>query len=90
MQVDRNAYDNIVMELVFYSKVVFSRPHFLPLVIPIFFSLLLLVGDIPFFKLRVNSLTKHLTALDEASPNAVVIVLVAIAPTIPTPVIPGD
>ena len=90
MQVDRNAYDNIVMDRVFYSKVFISRPHFLLLVIPIFFSFLLLTGDIPFFKLRVNSLTKHLTALDEASPNAVVIVLVAIAPTIPTPVIPGD
>ena len=90
MQVDRNAYDSMVMDLEFYSKVFISRPHFFPLVIPIFFPFLFPYGDILFFKLRVNSLTKHLTALDEASPNAVVIVLVAIAPTIPTPVIPGD
>ena len=90
MQVDRNAYDNIVMDHVFYSKVVISRPHFLLLVIPTFFPFLLPSGDIPFFKLCVNSLIKHLAALAEASPNAVVIVLVAIAPTIPTPAIPGD
>ena len=90
MQVDRNTYYNIVTDRVFYPKVVISRPHLFLLVIPIFFSHLLLPGDIPLFKLRVNSLTKHLAALDEASPNAVVIVLVAIAPTIPTPVIPGD
>ena len=90
MQVDRNAYDNIVTERVFYSKVVISRLHFLLPAIPIFFPFLLPSGDIPFFKLRVNSLIKHLAALAEASPNAVVIVLVAIAPKIPTPVIPGD
>ena len=90
MQVDRNAYDNMVMEFVFYSEVSLSRPHFLPLVIPTFFPFLFPYGDILFFKLRVNSLTKHLAALAEASPNAVVIVLVAIAPTIPSPVIPGD
>ena len=85
-----NGYDNVVMERLFYSKVVLSLPHFLLLVIPIFFPFSLPSGDILFFKLRVNSLIKHLAALAEASPNAVVIVLVAIAPTIPTPVIPGD
>ena len=90
MQVDRNAYDNMVMERLFYSEIFISRPHFLLLVISIFFPFIIPSGDTPFLKLRVNSLIKHLAALAEASPNAVVMVLVAIAPTIPTPVIPGD